>query len=49
MYHLPDHPEIRAIEQTGYPSWMNDEEPDGRDYDFEYESRREEELLRGLD
>ena len=26
MERIPDHPEIRWIENTGYPSWMQDEE-----------------------
>lgn len=28
MYNIPDHPEIRCIERTGYPSWMQDEDED---------------------
>lgn len=25
MYNCPDHPDIVAIERTGYPSWMKEE------------------------
>ena len=30
MTDMLEHPEIRRIEETGYPSWM---EPDEEDYD----------------
>ena len=25
MNNIPDHPEIRSAERTGYPSWMDDD------------------------
>ena len=35
MYQIADHPEIRCIEQTGYPSWMDadwdDEDAEGEE------------------
>ena len=31
MYNIPDHPEIRWIERTGYPSWMQDEDEEDED------------------
>lgn len=36
MINIPDHPEIRCIERTGYPSWMqesDDEEEEELFYD----------------
>lgn len=27
MYDIPDHPEIRHIERTGYPSWHRNDVP----------------------
>lgn len=32
MYQIPDHPEIQWIENTGYPSWMQDEEEPEDDF-----------------
>ena len=26
MLNIPDHPQIRWIERTGYPSWMQEED-----------------------
>jgi hypothetical protein len=31
MIQIPDHPEIRWIEQTGYPSWMQEDDSDEED------------------
>lgn len=36
MEQLRDHPVIRSIERTGYPSWMKDEYDDGT-VDFGWE------------
>ena len=38
---MPEHPEIEWIERTGYPSWMQPEEPEP-DEDRLYEERRDE-------
>jgi hypothetical protein len=38
------HPEIDWIERTGYPSWMQEEEPEC-DEDALYDERRERELF----
>ena len=31
MYQIPDHPEIQWIENTGYPSWMQEDEEGGEE------------------
>ena len=41
---MPEHPEIEWIERTGYPSWMQPEEPE-QDEDRLYDERMDE--LRG--
>lgn len=38
-----EHPEIGWIERTGYPSWMQEREPEEYDEDALYEERRETE------
>lgn len=50
MYHIPDHPDIECAMRTGYPRsyWRNNDD-DGYDEDFEYESRREEAMFDDLD
>ena len=35
MEQLPDHPEIRWIERTGYPSWMQEDRRDEFDEEDE--------------
>lgn len=39
---IPDHPEIRCIERTGYPSWMQ-EQPE--EYEPEYYREDEDERV----
>jgi len=41
MIQIPDHPEIRAIERTGYPSWWREEEVE-EDLEEEVEEDLEE-------
>ena len=45
------HPEITWIEETGYPSWMQerDDEDEEFDEDAAYEERRHRELFGGDD
>ena len=47
MYRDLQHPEIDWIESTGYPSWMQEDEDEGPDYDEDaaYEERRDRERL----
>lgn len=41
-----EHPEIGWIERTGYPSWMQEDEPEEEfEEDSYYEERRERELF----
>ena len=35
-FDIPDHPEIECIERTGYPSWLQETDMDGEDYDREF-------------
>jgi formylmethanofuran dehydrogenase subunit E len=52
MYDCPDHPDIVAIERTGYPSWMKEEDDvfceecgeDITDYDERYYDEKHEHL-----
>ena len=43
------HPEITWIEETGYPSWMQERNEDDYDEDAAYEERRYRELFGGDD
>lgn len=46
MYPMLEHPEIGWALTTGYPSWMQDEEPEEEpDEDALYDERRERELF----
>lgn len=46
MRNMLEHSEIGWIERTGYPSWMQDDEPhEEPDEDALYEERRERELF----
>ena len=46
-YELPDHPVIACIERTGYPPWMQEEDEDQCEYDYDaaYEEQRDMELF----
>ena len=46
-FEIPDHPEIACIERTGYPSWMQDDDLDDDEEDYEGEfwgDEREDDL-----
>lgn len=47
MFNIPDHPDIESALRTGYPRSYGRPEPE-YDEDWEYENRRDEALLAGL-
>lgn len=42
---MPEHYEIGWIERTGYPSWMQEDDPYFEDEDALYEESREREIF----
>lgn len=48
MFNLPDHPDIESAMRTGYPRSFHSSSRREVDEDWEYENRRDEALLAGL-